>query len=488
MKMETYRMIAPLQFKPEEIESIHFFSQHWQGLIGDGALRFQFNNRNSFSKIWPEGEENDPWWRRFWVSQAEQRPASFHFQVHKGDFPLGAGRFQGLWQMLAARGPLQLRVLVFWPQPKNEEAEKELRPKLEQSFTQCLHFLDLSRKESSARLRAQQLYESEQMLESVLESQSDLLCRFNPDTTLSYVNLAYARFFGYDKSELIGRKFIDLVPQSYHQEILERLKFLSPHRPRQTMKHSALDSESRLRWLEWTDQAIFDAKGKVVEFQAVGRDLTELHFSEEQFRHLFEHMQAGVVYHGPKGGIIQCNKAAEKILGLSRDQMQGRTSLDPEWRAIRADGSPFPGEEHPAMRALQTGKPVMEELMGVFNPEMNKVVWIQVSAVPEFDASQRVSRVLATFSDITTEHEHLQELQKQEQLLRDFAWRQSHLLRAPLARILSLCEKDNGIIDSQFQLEDFRQTIQNSAHEMDIVLRAIAAEFQAGYSKESGTR
>jgi len=54
----------------------------------------------------------------------------------------------------------------------------------------------------------------------------------------------------------------------------------------------------------------------------------------------------------PAAAIIDCNPSAEKILGLSRDQILGRTSMNPHWQSVREDGRVFSGEEHPAMVSL----------------------------------------------------------------------------------------------------------------------------------------
>jgi PAS domain-containing protein len=85
--------------------------------------------------------------------------------------------------------------------------------------------------------------------------------------------------------------------------------------------------------------------------------------SEERYRTLFETMVLGVVYQDINGKIISVNPAAEEILGLSIDQMEGRTSTDPKWKSIHKDGSNFPGETHPAMVALKTGKKVKNVVM-----------------------------------------------------------------------------------------------------------------------------
>jgi two-component system CheB/CheR fusion protein len=124
--------------------------------------------------------------------------------------------------------------------------------------------------------------------------------------------------------------------------------------------------------------------------------------SEAHFTRLFETMPIGVVFQNGQGEIVRANAAAERILGLSLAQLQGRKSIDPRWRAIKEDGSPFPGEEHPAMLALKTGKPVRGVVMGVFNPADGVQRWIEIDAVPQFQPeSATPTEVFATFTDIT---------------------------------------------------------------------------------------
>src|SRR3990172_9613307 len=124
--------------------------------------------------------------------------------------------------------------------------------------------------------------------------------------------------------------------------------------------------------------------------------------SERRYRTLFETMAQGVVYHASDGRIISANPAAVRILGVSIDQMQGRTSMDLRWRAIHEDGSDFPGDRHPAMEALRTSKPVHDTIMGVFHPVRNEYRWILVNAVPEFLPGETTPyQVYATFTDVT---------------------------------------------------------------------------------------
>lgn len=128
----------------------------------------------------------------------------------------------------------------------------------------------------------------------------------------------------------------------------------------------------------------------------------KLRASEERFRLLFETMVQGVVYQAASGEITSANQAAQNLLGLSLEQMQGRTSTDPRWKAIHEDGRDFPGTEHPAMVALRTGMEVRNKIMGVFNPQTEDYRWINVHAVPQFRPGESSPyQVFATFDDIT---------------------------------------------------------------------------------------
>lgn len=123
--------------------------------------------------------------------------------------------------------------------------------------------------------------------------------------------------------------------------------------------------------------------------------------SEGKFRNLFERMAQGVVYQDTNGKIISANPAAERILGLSFDQMREIMSVDPRWRAIHEDGSDFPGATHPAMIALKTCER-NRQVMGVFHPSEMDYRWILVNATPEFmPGEERPYRVFTTFEDIT---------------------------------------------------------------------------------------
>ncbi len=139
--------------------------------------------------------------------------------------------------------------------------------------------------------------------------------------------------------------------------------------------------------------------------------------SEEKHRRLFETMAQGVVYQDAEGEIISANPAAERILGFSLEEIQGRTSSDKRWHAIQEDETVFSGETHPAMQALTTGREVKNVVMGIWNNDKNDYRWININAVPEFRPGEKKPfRVFTTFDDITESRNIRKKLEESERL------------------------------------------------------------------------
>jgi len=121
---------------------------------------------------------------------------------------------------------------------------------------------------------------------------------------------------------------------------------------------------------------------------------------------LFETMGQGVVYQSADGTIINANLSAERILGLTEKELQGRKLTDPTWKMICEDGSQLMDDQHPTMVALHTGKAVSNRVIGIYQPKSQKYGWAKVSALPEFLSGQdKPARVYTTFLDISEQKE-----------------------------------------------------------------------------------
>lgn len=139
--------------------------------------------------------------------------------------------------------------------------------------------------------------------------------------------------------------------------------------------------------------------------------------SSLNWSHLIQNMTVGVVYQDLNGTILEVNQSAERLLGLSADQMMGRSSVDKRWKSIKENGEAFPGDEHPAMVALATGEIVENVIMGVFHPLNQEWVWIRINSFPDFDPdTKELKGVFTTFNDISEKQsaeEKLKEINKE---------------------------------------------------------------------------
>lgn len=133
-----------------------------------------------------------------------------------------------------------------------------------------------------------QLKLSETRYRTVLETQTELVCRFTPDTTLTFVNSAYARYFGERTETLIGKSWLQYIPQDQHEGIRNHLTHLQETQRSISYEHSVLAADGVLRWQQWTDQPILDELGNIVEIQSVGIDITERKNAELALRQALE--------------------------------------------------------------------------------------------------------------------------------------------------------------------------------------------------------
>jgi PAS domain S-box-containing protein len=158
--------------------------------------------------------------------------------------------------------------------------------------------------------------------------------------------------------------------------------------------------------------ALYGVVGR--EFRSRADTEVALQDSEARYRSILDAMEEGVVLQDATGHIVTCNASAERILGLSRDQLMGLTSLDPRWQALHEDGSPFPGDEHPAMIAVRAGQSQSNVIMGLAQPT-GGLTWLSVNARPLFrPAETRPYAVVVTFGDITARKQAEQALQLAE--------------------------------------------------------------------------
>jgi PAS domain S-box-containing protein len=146
-----------------------------------------------------------------------------------------------------------------------------------------------------------------------------------------------------------------------------------------------------------------------VEFYRTQADAAEaVRESEKKYRALVENMQVGVVVHAPDTRILLSNPMASELLGLTPDQMQGKTAIDPAWCFIREDGTRASLEEYPVNRALASQAPISNLILGILRPDRESPTWAQCDAHQDYDSNGTLQQIVVTFFDIT-ERKHVED-------------------------------------------------------------------------------
>lgn len=147
----------------------------------------------------------------------------------------------------------------------------------------------------SDRKQFEELKESEARFKAIVQDQTEMICRFLPNYNLTFVNDAYCRYFQKTSDELIGRNLLSFMPENDHDRLEKNLANINQANPMVSSELHIIHPDGTEGWHQWTDRAIYNDTGTLVEYQSVGKDITEqkittelLYHSENQFRMIAE--------------------------------------------------------------------------------------------------------------------------------------------------------------------------------------------------------
>ncbi len=159
--------------------------------------------------------------------------------------------------------------------------------------------------------------------QAIVENQTDLICRFNETGILTYVNKAYCNYFGKPRDELLKKSFIPLVLEEDRAVIESSFASISPDNPTVVIQCRVL-LNGEVRWQEWTDTFLYDAKGNFLEGLAVGRDITkrktlelEVQATSQTLSSFFSLAPIMMGILNMEGQVLRVNPPFEQTLGYS---------------------------------------------------------------------------------------------------------------------------------------------------------------------------
>jgi PAS domain S-box-containing protein len=289
------------------------------------------------------------------------------------------------------------------------------------------------------RLRAEAaLREGEERYRALFDRSLD--CVFLLDFAGNFVdaNPASLKLLGYPKADLLKLNLGSLMPGDEVARALQIIQeiVITGHQ-KQPAEFQFRAGDGRQVCVE-TQSSLIYRDGQPFAIQGIARDLTErrrteeaLAASEKKFRELVQHLDIGLVVHGPDTAIRFANPMASELLGLAPDQMYGKHAHDPVWSFVREDGTAMPLPEYPVNRALANPDGSVTNLvLGICRSDREQPVWVQCNGHAIRNRAGQIQQVEVTFTNLTERKEVEEKLRRANRALQMLSRGNESLVRA----------------------------------------------------------
>ncbi|MFZ4520434.1 MAG: PAS domain-containing sensor histidine kinase [Bacteroidales bacterium] len=319
-----------------------------------------------------------------------------------------------------------------------DKTREELIEELQQLKAECIQLHELNRYHAEARDRIEPIYQGLSGLAQLINNLPGMAytCLNDKDWTMKFVSDGSLELTGYLSDEFrdnAGIAYNNIIYPDDRNDVWKSIQEKLILRESFSIEYRIITKSGLVKTVWERGQGIYSPDNTVHHLEGFITDMTDrkriddaLKESEFKFRNLVKDMQVGVLLQGPGAEIFLCNLKALELLGLSEDQLLGKSSFDPDWNVIHEDGTPFPGPTHPVPEAIATRLPVRNVIMGVYRPATGDRVWLLVDAEPQYNDDGTVRQVVCTFINIT-KRKHAEELLRKSQASLSSAQSIAHL-------------------------------------------------------------
>jgi PAS domain S-box-containing protein len=263
----------------------------------------------------------------------------------------------------------------------------------------------------------ERLRESEEKYRMLAESMKDVVWTLDAESErFVYVSPSVEGLRGFTVEEVLAAPASDAFPLQSREQLRELIQdrataFVTGDPSRREFYTDEFEQPRKDGTTVWTESVYsfhVNEKSGRLEIRGITRDVSErkraedaLRLSEARYRGLWTNLDAGIVVHAADTSIVMSNPRAAELLGLSEDQLHGRTAFDQEWRFLADSGDPLPLDQYPVNQIIATRAPLRSLIVGNNRPSIRGVAWASVNGVPVINDAGEIEEVLISFVDIT---------------------------------------------------------------------------------------
>lgn len=293
---------------------------------------------------------------------------------------------------------------------------------------------------------------------------------FDPQTlNFLMVNEAAIRNYGYSREEFLGMTIIDIRPKD---AVNETRQFVQKSMKKGAFSQGSFDHLKKDGslinvFIESNLITYGDKKARLV----LATDITEkvkiekaLTLSEKRFKVLVQEGSDLISIQDSKANYKYVSPAYETIFGIETGQHVGKNAFE----FIHPDDRERIMEQ---FNLLKKVKRVKSEPFRYKTADGN-YRWLETIGTNLLD-DPAVEGIVFNSRDITEGITHLKAIEAQNEKLHEIAWIQSHVVRAPLVRIMGLIDLLNNYSNNPVEAKELLTHILTSAYELDDVIKTI---------------
>ena len=402
-RMYTCRDVTERKERERQLDAVFNQTYQFTGLLDpDGTLVKANDTALQFGGLEEEDVIGQPVWETDWFQTGSETKDRLRASVQRA----ADGEFVRYEETV--QGAEETRIIDF-----------SLRPVVGEDGT-VEHIIPEGRDITERTEAAQELRETKALLEKTFESLSEVVVVVDPsEREIIACNAAVEEVFGYEREELIGESTQKLHknPEAYErfaaigEPILEEEGLFRHEYQMQRKDGQLIETEHVVTPLQ--DE---NWPGGVV---SIIRDITErkrteraLQEERDLLNRILETSPAAIAVLNTEGDFVEASGRAEAVLGLERDEVEGRTYNDPAWDICGPEGGPMPDEELPFARVMATEAPVYDVEHRIAWPDGTQRL-LSVSGAPLHDPDGELEGAVFHLDDITEQRAARQALREE---------------------------------------------------------------------------
>ncbi len=264
-----------------------------------------------------------------------------------------------------------------------------------------------------------------QLIKSIIDNTSDSI--YIKDTSGKYLlfNKAAEKTCGMSADDILGNDDTEVFKPEEAEIIMSGEKKMMTGKKTMTIIEKLTYKNNEVHIVSSTKGPILNQDNEFIGIFGISRDITKskilekrLEKSLEEQQLLIDNLQAGIIIHDANSAVLSCNKKAEKLLGLSLEQMQGKLASDSDWRFVSKKGSYLELDDYPVIKVTKKQSAIKPFIIGVDTTRKENRKWLLVNGYPVLDGNKNIEKIIISFIDITDSKKNEEKLAKQNILFR----------------------------------------------------------------------